>query len=167
MMACPPESRGILVPEFSMILCAIPDFRCHVPLHPRFPALADFLERLDLAALPEGRTDLDGDDIFVVASPKARTKPQAEAALEAHRKYIDVQVVLSGIDTMGWSPLSICTEVAVPFNAECDIEFFANPPASLVPVPAGCLTIFFPEDAHAPLIGSCDSVYKLVFKVRA
>jgi len=149
-----------------MILAPICNFRSFAGLHPRFARLADFLEQLDLVALPEGRTALEGEDIFVMASPSARTRAIAEAPLEVHRNYIDVQAVLSGIDTMGWAPLSKCTEIAVPFDSERDIAFFENPPVSLVPVSAGCLAVFFPEDAHAPLIGDGGSVHKLVFKVR-
>jgi YhcH/YjgK/YiaL family protein len=150
-----------------MILASIRDFRSFSALHPFFPRLADFLERQDLAAVPEGRTVLDGEELFVIASHAACTRALTEAPLEAHRNYIDVQVVLSGIDTMGWSPLLKCTEITAPFDVERDIEFYADPPMNLVTVPAGCLAIFFPEDAHAPLIGDGHSVHKLVFKVRA
>jgi biofilm protein TabA len=152
--------------EPAMILARVRDFRSFIPLHGRFARLADFLEQLDLSALPEGRMALEGEDIFVIASPNACTRSFIEAALEAHRTYIDVQVVLSGIDTMGWAPLAACTRITQPYDAERDIEFFSDPPLSLVPVTSGSLSVFFPEDAHAPLIGDGASVHKLVFKVR-
>lgn len=148
-----------------MILSSLSDFKKLVGLHPRFLSLARFLDKVDLRYLPEGRTEIDGADLFVIASRTAATRP--EAPLEAHQTYIDVQVVLSGLDTMGWSALSSGLTETAPYDAEKDIVFFREPAASLVPVPAGHLAIFFPEDAHAPLIGDGSPVHKLVFKIRA
>ncbi len=149
-----------------MILCPVKEFRRYVTLHPLFPAVADFLERTDLATLPEGRTDLQGDALYVSHSPQARTRPAAEAPLEAHRTYIDVQVVLEGTDTLGWSPLDACRDIAVPYDAAKDILFFREPPQSHVRLQPGELAVFFPEDAHAPLIGGGETVKKSVVKVR-
>lgn len=148
-----------------MILCAIADFPRWTGLHPRFLALARFLEEADLGSLPEGRSPIDGEHLFALVSRAAQARP--EAPLEAHRTYIDVQVILAGVDLMGWAPLSACQEVSVPYDAGRDIAFFGDKPQSLVPVPGGHLAIFFPEDAHAPLIGEAATVHKLVFKVRA
>jgi len=148
-----------------MLLCAISDFKHQRALHPRFAALARFLEQTKLRDLPPGRTAIEGEDLLVIVDPAAT--PRLEAPLEAHRTYIDVQVVVSGTDTMGWAPLSACGTVTQPYDPDKDIIFFAEKPLSFVPVPQGHLAIFFPEDAHAPLTGMGGPVHKLVFKVRA
>ncbi len=149
-----------------MILCPVKDFRRHAALHPLFPAVADFLERADLTSLPEGRTDLQGDALYVSHSPQARTRPATEAPLEAHRAYIDVQVVLEGTDTIGWSPLDACHEITVPYDHAKDILFFSEQPQSHLQLRPGQLAVFFPEDAHAPLIGAGGIVKKSVIKVK-
>lgn len=149
-----------------MILCPVRDFRRYAQLHPLFPAVVDFLERTDLDALPEGRTDLQGDALYVSHSPQARTRPAAEAPLEAHRAYIDVQVVSEGTDTLGWSPLEACREITVPYDPAKDILFFREAPQSHLQLRPGQLAVFFPEDAHAPLIGQGETVRKAVVKVR-
>lgn len=146
-----------------MILCPIADFHRYAALHPRFALVLDALKG-DLNALPEGRTTLDGDDAFVIASPNAATRP--EPPLEAHQAYIDIQVILKGVDTMGWAKRESLTPTA-PFDAAKDIVFFREPSFTRVAVPAGHLAAFFPEDAHAPLIGDGEAVHKLVFKLRA
>lgn len=149
-----------------MILCPLPEFHRYTSLHPTFPAVASFLATADLHALAEGRLDLQGDALYVSSAPSARTRPAAEAQLEAHRTYIDVQVVLEGTDTMGWAPLQACREVSVPYDPGKDILFFRNAPEQFLPVRPGQLVVFFPEDAHAPLLGDGQTVRKLVVKVR-
>jgi biofilm protein TabA len=147
-----------------MILCPISQFHRYAHLHPGFPAVARFLTNADLGAFPEGRTDLQGDDLYVSSSPQARKRPTAP--LEAHRAYIDVQVILEDTDTMGWAPLEACREESAPYDPDKDIVFFRDAAENLVTVRAGQLIIFFPEDAHAPLIGEGGTVQKLVLKVR-
>lgn len=147
-----------------MILCTLADFQRHASLHPRFPELAELLTRLEPGTWPEGRTELDGEAFYVMTVPEARTRPTAP--LETHQRYIDVQVVLEGLDTMGWAPLSACPTVREPYDPAGDIAFFEEPPLARFPVPAGHVAVFFPEDAHVPLLGNGERVSKLVFKVR-
>lgn len=148
-----------------MILSSILDFDRYEHLHPLFPAVGRFLRGTDLDALPEGRTDIQGDRLFVLASPQAHTRPGSEAPLEVHRRYIDVQVVLEGLDTMGWCPIEHCHGPRGDFDTARDLHFFDDAPVAYVPVPPGDLAVFFPEDAHAPLIGDGAPVRKLVIKV--
>ena len=157
--------HATILQETHMILCPISEFRRYLQLHPLFPAVAGFLADRDLLAIPEGRTELQGDELYVSASPRALTRPASAVSLEAHRAYIDVQVVLAGTDTMGWSPLETCRMASGPYDPAKDIGFFRDAPANLITVPAGQLAVFFPEDAHAPLIGNGQTVKKLIVKV--
>ncbi|MDO9366641.1 MAG: YhcH/YjgK/YiaL family protein, partial [Methylotenera sp.] len=83
---------------------------------------------------------------------------------ECHRKYIDIQLVLDGIDEMGWKPLADCLNPVSDFNAASDIQFFHDTPATWVPTPANTFCIFFPEDTHAPLVAT-QPIHKIVFKI--
>jgi biofilm protein TabA len=149
-----------------MILCPVSQFHRYTSLHPALPAVQAFLANLGQDDLPEGRRDLQGDDLYISSSPHARKRPASEALLEAHRAYIDVQVILEGSDTMGWAPLDACRNVSVPYDAIKDIVFFNDHAENTITVQAGQLVVFFPEDAHAPLIGDKGTVKKLVVKVR-
>ncbi|HWQ08028.1 MAG TPA: YhcH/YjgK/YiaL family protein [Holophaga sp.] len=149
-----------------MILCPVSQFPRYAGLHPRFQEVAAFLAGLDPCRVGEGRMDLDGDALYASCSPEARTRPAEEAPLEAHRAYIDIQVVLEGTDTMGWAPLAACRTEAGPYDPGKDIVFFREPPTHHVQVPAGHLVVLFPEDAHAPLIGDGRTLSKVVVKVR-
>src|SRR5512135_223723 len=135
-----------------MILDALNHSDRYLALHPLFAAAFAFLHGTDLHALEAGRHAIDGERLFAIveACPgRART----EARLECHRRYIDIQLVLEGVDEMGWKPLADCRDPATDYDAVRDIRFFDDAPASWVATPAGAFCVFFPEDAHAPLVG--------------
>jgi biofilm protein TabA len=132
-------------------------------LHPLFARAFAFLRETDFAAMPPGRYPLEGDTLFaIVEEAEGRTRDAAQ--LECHRKYIDIQFVLSGLDEMGWKPLVECREPAVEYSDKRDIAFFRDAPAAWVAVPLGAYCVFFPEDAHAPLVGE-GPIRKVVIKV--
>ena len=56
---------------------------------PRFAKAFEFLRRPDLADLPDGRHEIDGDEIFAMISSPA-LKPFGTGKVESHRKYIDI-----------------------------------------------------------------------------
>jgi biofilm protein TabA len=120
-------------------------------LHPSFPRAFDFLQTSDLASLAAGRHDIDGDRLFVLID-RQDGRGHDGARLEAHRRYIDIQLTIAGAEEIGWLPLSACEQRTV-FDAAKDIGFFDDRPRVWLPVPSGTFAIFFPEDAHAPLAG--------------
>jgi YhcH/YjgK/YiaL family protein len=138
------------------------------PLSPRFAAAFEFLKQLP-ANKDSGRYSIDGDDCFALVQSYI-TKPLSEGKFEAHRKYIDIQFIQAGRETILWTPLATLTNTTEAYVAEKDIAFFATPP-HVVPIQlcAGDFTIFFPEDGHAPGLeynGSTE-VRKTVIKIRA
>jgi YhcH/YjgK/YiaL family protein len=151
-----------------MIADLLKHSRCYTNLSPRFAAAFEFLEKLP-ADQPDGRCDLDGDNCFALVQSYT-TRPLAQAKFEAHRKYIDIQFIQAGRETMLWSPLAALTQVTEPYAAGKDVAFFANPsqwtPINLC---AGQFAIFFPEDGHAPGLecGGPVAIRKTVIKIRA
>lgn len=135
----------------------------YVPLHPLFPRAFDYIRDTDLHALTPGVHQIIDKQLFVIVE-EANGRTRAEAKLEAHRKYIDIQLVLEGTDEMGWKALVDCHQPIDEHNAERDIRFFADEAATWISTPANHFCIFFPEDAHAPLIGN-GPIRKVIFKV--
>lgn len=132
-------------------------------LHPLFARAFDFLRNTDLDALAPGRHAIAGEQLFaLVEDGVGRTR--AEAQLECHRRYIDIQLVLAGVDEMGWKPLADCVVPATDYDAARDIGFFNDAPASWVATPPGSFCVFFPDDAHAPLV-SAGRIRKVVLKI--
>lgn len=132
-------------------------------LHPLFARAFDFLRNTDLDALAPGRHAIADEQLFaLVEDGVGRTR--AEAQLECHRRYIDIQLVLAGVDEMGWKPLADCVAPATDYDAARDIGFFNDAPASWVATPPGSFCVFFPDDAHAPLV-SAGRIRKVVLKI--
>lgn len=146
-----------------MILSNLSQTERYVKLHPLFARAFDYMRNTDLYALAPGRYPVAGDDLIaIVEHVPGRTREMAK--LEAHRRYIDIQLVLEGVDEMGWKPLQDCYNPLSEHSEEKDIRFFHDAPAAWVPVPPDAFCIFFPEDAHAPLVSS-GPIRKVIFKV--
>ena len=111
----------------------------------------EYLARTDLAALPLGRTAIDGDDVYVTVS-EAEARPPEQVRWEAHRRYIDIQLVVRGQEAMGVAPAAGLV-TSTPYEAAKDVEFFEAPrePATLA-VRAGEFAVFVPGDAHRPSV---------------
>jgi biofilm protein TabA len=132
-------------------------------LHPLFSRAFEFVAATQLATLPPSRIPLDGDRL-VVSIDHVDGRGRNGARLEAHRRYIDIQVTIAGTEHIGWRPLADCRTPDGAFATERDVGFFADRPDSWVVVPERHFVIFFPEDAHAPL-GGAGPLRKAVIKV--
>src|SRR3990170_2294918 len=148
-----------------MILSTLSQADRYAALHPLFPRAFEYIRNTGLLSLAPGRYPIAGDDLFaIVEHVQGRTR--AEAKLECHRRYIDIQLVLDGMDEMGWKPLADCHNPVSCYSAEKDIRFFHDAPASWIATPPGAFCIFYPEDAHAPLVGE-GIIRKVIFKIAA
>ena len=146
-----------------MIFSSLSQANQHAALHPLFPHAFEFMRSTDLLALAPGVHNIIREQLFVIVeNVPGRSREQAQ--LECHRKYIDIQLVLEGVDEMGWKPLANCHEPVAAYSAEKDIQFFYDTPASWIATPPNSFCIFFPEDAHAPLV-SDGNIHKVIFKV--
>jgi YhcH/YjgK/YiaL family protein len=146
-----------------MILDTLANADRYAALHARFEAGFEFLRRTGLETMPPGRYPIHGDDLFAIVS-KTNGRTREEAKLECHRKYIDIQFIIHGTDTMGWKPTAACHHPQSEYAPEKDIQFFADLPDSWVATPAGSFCLFFPDDAHAPLV-SDGEIHKVVLKI--
>ena len=146
-----------------MIFSTLSQSDRYAALHSLFPRAIEYIRNTDLMSLAPGHHPILGEDLFaIVEHMPGRTREAAQ--LEVHRRYIDIQLVLEGIDEMGWRPLIECSEPADEYSAERDIRFFRDAPAAWIATPPGAFCIFFPEDAHAPLVSS-GSIRKVVLKI--
>ena len=146
-----------------MILDVLDAAEKYRPVNSGFGKGFDFLRRDDLAELDAGRHEIDGDRVFAMVV-KDRGKPRAESVMEIHRAYIDIQYVVAGSDDLGWMPLSDCSGVTADFDEEQDYQLFSCQPDTWLCTGPGAFAIFFPEDAHMPMV-SAGELHKVVVKV--
>jgi biofilm protein TabA len=148
-----------------MILDVLTNAQRYGTLNEGFGKAFEFLSRADLSELPLGKYEIDGERIYATLS-KGPGRRKEDALLETHDRYIDIQLVLSGTDTMGWKPRSLCREPTRGYDQKKDLQFFADQPDAWLATEKGAFVIFFPEDAHMPLI-SQEDIHKVVVKIAA
>lgn len=152
-----------------MILDTLDQADRYLALHPLAARAFEFLRRTDLKSLTPGRHAIQGEQLFALVEA-CGGRPRSEAQLECHRRYIDIQLVLEGVDEMGWRPLAACADPATEYDADRDIRFFNDAPASWIATPPGSFCLFFPDDAHAPLVSAragtaAGQIRKVIVKV--
>ena len=99
-------------------------------LNPYFKQAFDYLKSLDFNNLEAGKTELDGDALFVMVND-ANLKTKDAAKLEIHDKYIDIQIPISCAESFGWKDRAKCETVSSPFDKEKDISSFPILPLSV------------------------------------
>lgn len=138
-----------------------------VGLHPRFEKAFAFLRRPDLASLPVGRYEIEGDDCWAMVQEVELTPFGDVQRAEVHRAFIDIQSPLDGPETYGLFDAG--GEAFRPFDADGDIGFAARRTRPLTLFP-GEFAVFFPvAGAHAPCKTTGARAVKrrkLVIKVR-
>lgn len=147
-----------------MIHDTIANFCKYLALNPRFAAVAEWLEKTNLNTLECGKHQiLPNDEVFVNVQ-EITGRLLDEIPVEAHRKYTDIQIPLSGDESMGWLPAAEL--LPEPFDAEKDVVLTRQDVSDVVRVRTGEFIIFTPDDAHAP--GCCTGRHKkLIVKVLA
>lgn len=129
----------------------------------------DFLKTVT-PEMEDKKYTLQGDDLFAGVS-SYNTKARNAAKLETHRKYVDIQVLISGSEIFEVFQKQELT-VSEPYNPEKDAEFYQVPaePCAQITMNPGQFIVFFPEDAHMPCLMTGNMpgpVKKVVIKLAA
>lgn len=161
-----PPHRGTNVTRITtMIIDTLDNADLYRNLGPRFAKAFDFLRNTDLSTLPDGRNEIDGEEVFamVVDGP---TRRMADAAWEAHLNYHDIQFVTEGMEQMGFANVEDLA-VTKAYNADADAALYTGE-GTMVPVPAGTFVVFAPQDGHMPSVAITEPtrVRKIVVKVK-
>ena len=115
----------------------------------KWDAAYEFLSTKDLQNLPEGRYEVAEGTFANVQSYETKDSNR----FEAHRKFIDIQVVISGEEDIAVSNLEDLVDEVVPYDEGKDIGFHATSSKSTKYIAdAKNFLILFPTDAHAPCL---------------
>lgn len=145
-----------------MIIDRIENIEKYLSLHPLFAQAIEFLKSAQLQNLEPGRIVLKKNDLYVNVD-QTTPKRKEDAKLETHNCFIDIQLPLSNVETIGYAPRAELDEAV--YEADRDITFYDTPAADYFLLKPGMFAVFFPEDAHAPAITE-KGVKKIVIKVR-
>lgn len=118
-------------------------------IHPGVYHALEILRDTDFSQLEDKRYEVDGDNLFFFLQ-SYETKPDNDTP-EAHRKYIDIQFLVSGREKMGVAPLEDMSE-EVEARPDGDIWFYRGPMDYITLTAGDRFAVLWPGDAHAPSI---------------
>ncbi|MDR2376530.1 MAG: YhcH/YjgK/YiaL family protein [Treponema sp.] len=147
-----------------MILDRIENSKLYAGLGSDFKAAFEFIAANHFEKAAPGRYVLRGDMYYMLQDYE--TKPLSEGFFEAHRKYIDLQYVVSGRERHDYANISTLN-LRDTYNAEKDLVVYDGKGYSFV-VSRGFFAVYFPEDAHMPNLridGKPEKMIKVVVKI--
>ncbi|MBS5145015.1 MAG: YhcH/YjgK/YiaL family protein [Butyricicoccus pullicaecorum] len=132
-------------------------------IHRNLDIAIDWLETHDPAELPDGRTAIDGEHVFINVMEADLRKAQG-AQFEYHHRYADLQIDLTGSEYWEWSAAE---EPAQVFDAETDVGFVSDTVHASGILGEGRFALFLPKELHKPscIQGDCTHVRKAVVKI--
>ena len=148
-----------------MIADIIENAQDYYKLGENFQKGFEFLKNTDLKKLENGKYEIEGDNVFVSVQDY-QTKPESEGKFEAHKKYADIQFIISGEEKIGYTNIRNCTPTTF-YDDTNDIVFLEGK-GDFITAHENSFLIFMPQDAHMPCISIDDSKYvkKVVVKVK-
>lgn len=123
-----------------------------------------FMMETDLAALPLGRTEIAGDHVFANVM-EATAIDESQAAYEIHRRYMDIQIDISGCEAIGFGQPKAGAEPA--FDEASDFgRVEAERTVTCICGP-GRFVVCMKEEPHSPSIATSQNraLRKCVIKV--
>ena len=145
-----------------MILDKLSAANAYRGIHPRLNGVLDRLNEAFLATVGPETMELEGDKLYVTRFTY-ETLPREETFFEAHKRYLDVHLMVQGEERM---------ELASPggltlFEHQGDFYAYRGEAEQSLVLRPGSFLVVFPEDAHRIKIqvNGPETVSKVVFKV--
>lgn len=141
----------------------------YLALYKNIPdCVINFVSNLDCNNLSLGRQNLS-DDVYVNIE-RYTTKYKDEAKFEAHKKYIDIQIVLQGCENIYTTNISGLSTL-IHYEEDRDIIFYSDDVSlkKYITLDGTNFVMLFPHEAHAPQIAPNDNkseVLKVVIKIK-
>lgn len=146
-----------------MIVDNLENCELYYNLHKGIKEAFEFFKSHNIADFEAGSYKIDTDRLYLNIN-EYQTKQ--EQKLEAHRKYIDIQIMLKGSEFMGYTNINN-TKVSQGYDEGKDVVFLRGDVDKILATKENFF-IFFPQDAHKPSLcaSNPESVKKAVFKVK-
>lgn len=124
-------------------------------------------EKLLCSDPANGRHDVDGEDVYINVSTYETNPLNDDRRFENHRDYIDIQILISGKEIIGFAPmraLDVTDEYRPDYELFGMVEEFDK-----VMLTPGKFAVIYPDEPHAPGLAADkpEQVRKMVIKVRA
>ena len=146
-----------------MIIGAKKELNNYKSLNCRIAAAIDFIMLFD-ENKPDGRYEIDGDNLYANVVTINASKDE-KVVFEAHKKYIDLQYVISGSECMVYAQTEKCS-VTKQYTDDSDYLLLEGNGNKMV-VNKNDFYIVYPFDAHAPghFCGD-EKIRKIIVKIK-
>ena len=147
-----------------MIIGKLKDLSRYIGLSHEIDEAISYVLNTDLLSLEVGRYVLS-DDVIV---NRQQYYGKEETFAESHKDYIDLQIVLTGKEKMGYADISNpSVRVMEDYNPEIDLAKFYVNDESVYEMSAESFALIFPEDIHRPgMKVNEELIEKVVLKIR-
>lgn len=132
----------------------------------------DYLNKLQvegLLKLEEGKHLIKDDGEVYINRQSYVGKEFADAKIEGHDKWLDIQIVLKNAEKVGYVDKRKYDEsnITVPYDAIKDKTNYKGDLDSIVTLTSGYFVLVYPNDLHQPCIKvNEDKIEKAVVKVK-
>jgi YhcH/YjgK/YiaL family protein len=125
----------------------------------------EYIENTDFTKLDKGKYEIDGENIYLLVN-QYQTKCEINNVLESHKRYIDLQYMVSGSEIIDYESFSK-QEVFQDYNIENDFILYNSTRSTKIVLDEGLFAIFFPNDLHMPGLANETplEVKKIVIKI--
>ena len=135
--------------------------------HENFKKAFDFILKAVNENLPVGKYEIDGNNVYATVLEYVSFDYE-KAKFEGHRKYIDIQFIVSGTEKILVEDIA-SSKINSEYKDAIDIEFYNDSQdACALILNAGDFAVLFPHDIHKPSLKVTEpaNVKKIVVKVK-
>ena len=134
-------------------------------LQKRIDFALDYLKKVNLKEMKLGKHEIK--DWLYINVQEYITKNKSECKFESHKKYVDIQMMIDGIEAIETSDIDKL-ELDTAYDEDKDVMFWKQKSNQMRSVISdGSYVILYPQNAHMPCIAIDKpiKVKKLVAKV--
>lgn len=148
-----------------MIIDVLQNAYVYEGLHESFKKAFEYLRETDFTEAEKGKYQIEGDNIFAIVN-EYETKDKHKCEAEAHKKHIDLQYMVRGIEMFGYVPLTTQKPV-IDYDKTNDVAIYKEA-LSYIKLEAGMFIVFYPTDVHQPEVREFEpvTVKKVVVKIK-
>ena len=116
----------------------------------KFKKAFEFIKNIS-PDIKDGKYEIS-EDIFAGVSTYDSI-PLEAGKFESHKKYIDIQLILEGVEKVAWKNVNSLIPIG-EYDADKDVIFYNKPELvnDFITLTPGLFMVFFPDDAHMPQI---------------
>ncbi|WP_033160923.1 YhcH/YjgK/YiaL family protein [[Mycoplasma] collis] len=150
-----------------MILDKLSNLERYKNIHPNLDKAINWIKNNSLETIKEGKTLIDGDELFVVKAPLEGYSLE-NGLYEIHHKYADLHIVVDPKETIYYAQKEELNSVYKEYDPNIEMKLFHLTTQRIsMKLNSNEFVFFFPLEAHGPKIVEANrNVSKLIFKIK-